>query len=281
MALKCNICNGQKRNADIKLYECLCGTKFYAGKRNRIDRFCSNECANKYGTIKKIAGRIKQPEHEILNAWKAGLLWCGGLNKGGHWAHQSRFWTSKRSATGFESYCKDCYSRYKRKIESRWHRTRSNSWMKKLIGEIESTGSINRSLKKIEVSWPTYTRRRKADKDFEEKIHAAKKRYFLKFGIQVKDFGSWHKPSYLIREINQESKAFFESNKNLVETWFKIGAFKWCGKKIDDSLLDVINTATLMFLYNRFTGVQNFERLAKFYGRCAAFQILNAKRKNK
>lgn len=153
--------------------------------------------------------------------------------------------------------------------------------MKKLIGEIESTGSINRSLKKIEVSWPTYTRRRKADKDFEEKIHAAKKRYFLKFGIQVKDFGSWHKPSYLIREINQESKAFFESNKNLVETWFKIGAFKWCGQKIDDSLLDVINTATLMFLYNRFTGVQNFERLAKFYGRCAAFQILNAKRKNK
>lgn len=260
--------------------ECItCGSFYYAlpyaVKINRT-LFCSIACLAKGSYPLKLATRLKKPLVEVLNALQASLKWCW---LGKHWAHIVDFWPDRTHQTYLNkhTYCKICYGKSHNVPNARMNVTKSDSWKRALLTLLETNGSINKSLQLINVSWPTYTSRRKENPEFEKQIHDAKRTYFKKYGSEVRDFAGWHKPSYEARSINEETKSFYEKNKSMVEGWIKSAAFAGFGIKAEPVIGDIINLAVQMFVYTRFLNVRNPGRLVRFYGRCAGFRILKNK----
>lgn len=126
--------------------------------------------------------------------------------------------------------------------------------------------------------WKNGQKRLKKIDGLEEKIHAAKAMYFKrKYGSEVRDFNGRHKPSYLVRPKNQETLLFYEQNKELFAAWVRSSALHYGGHKAEARLDDIIAKATLIFIYSRFEKIRDFERLAKYYGRCATMQTMELK----
>lgn len=280
VAKRCSKCVGRKSNG-IKPHTCpVCDIKFYTNDRSERDnsvRFCNPAHAS-YGTyVCKLATRRGIDFKEAYNYLQAGFRWCG---LGKHWAHLSEFWPDRthKVALGLATYCRPCYSKKHGNPNAQQNITKSDLWKPNFLKLLESIGSINRVLKKVKVSWPTYNSRIRNSKEFEQQVHAAKQKFYqCKYGSTVTDFSGWHKRGYEIRKVNEETYSFVLQNKATFEAWIKSAAFKWGRRQAEPHIDEIINLATLMFLYSRFKQLRNFDRLARFYGRCATFQILKRK----
>jgi len=281
-ARKCNLCAGKKSGNKIYYVPCAgeCGkyvvTSDRKGGRDNSARFCGRSCASKSTYVYKLSKRHGIDPEEALNYLYSGLRFCC---LGKHWAHIDDFWKNRGRGCfqDLANYCKACYLK-RRKKDSRWSRTRSCEWVNEFILLLESIGSINRCLKIVNVSWPSYTRLRKKDHAFEQRVHEAKRKYNRKrYGSDISGFEGWHKPGYLCRAANKECVEFLEKNQNEFRNYVKAAAFKIYGTMANRVIEDIIKKATLIFAYSRIVNIRNFESLAKFYGRCAAFQILKGK----